>query len=96
MYTFLTLKMEQARANCAILMLLSLLVCSSEREESGIATQKFGIYSFTSSSTAFCKKPSEPKNVDRKMPFLSTRMLDGVPRRAYSSKVLAEYSFVVR
>src|ERR671914_30954 len=43
MYTLLVLKMEQARANCAIFMLLSRFVCSSESEESGIVIQRLGI-----------------------------------------------------
>src|SRR5919197_3627454 len=43
MYIRLTLKIEQARANCAILTLLSRLVCSSDSDESGIATQSSGI-----------------------------------------------------
>src|SRR5215210_5382880 len=43
MYTLLTLKIEQARANCAILMLLSRFVCSSESEESGIVIHRLGI-----------------------------------------------------
>src|SRR5918992_1600772 len=43
MYTLLTLKIEQARENCAIFMLLSRFVCSSESDESGIAIQRSGI-----------------------------------------------------
>src|SRR5215211_2088742 len=43
MYILLTLKIEQARANCAIFMLLSRFVCSSESDESGIVSQRSGI-----------------------------------------------------
>src|SRR5215211_2815593 len=43
MYTLVTLKIEQARANCAIFMLLSRFVCSSESDESGIVIQRSGI-----------------------------------------------------
>src|SRR5919199_2523168 len=43
MNTLLTRKIEQARANCDILMLLSRFVCSSESDESGNVTQRSGI-----------------------------------------------------
>src|ERR671910_1192727 len=43
MYILLTLKIEQARANCAIFMLLSRFVCSSESDEFGIAIHRSGI-----------------------------------------------------
>ena len=58
--TLLTLKIEQALENCAIFMLLSRFVCSSESDESGIAIQRSGITP-VSALTAPSKKPFDPK-----------------------------------
>jgi len=50
-------------------------------------------YSFSNFCTIASKLAVEPNETSRKIPFLSTKIVDGVPCNEYISNVSAEYSF---
>jgi len=53
-------------------------------------------YSFNKDWIIGSSPPVWPNETSRRIPFLSTTMVEGVPLREYSSNVSAEYSFDLR